>query len=484
MKIWVIIKKEYKEIVKKKSFVIATLLTPLLMGGFFFLPTLLTKVGREAKHIDVLDYSGFIADKLIDHQNKEVTLEERALKIQFKRDGDMLVEQGTTISDYLEDEAAIRQKQADITKLSLSYKQAEDPDEKARQLEAIRQERSRLKQMTEAFQGISSLLLPEYRTKILEKKISGILLIPKNIRSAKKIFFFALNISDFSTNKYINARVGKILSSKILLEKIDDPEIVKIVDEATRNITFSTFAVKEGKDSKSSSGSAYMMSIFMLTILFSIIMAYGQLIMRGVIEEKNNRIVEVLISSTNTQTLFYGKIIGIGLAGLTQVLLWVAIGALFLGKASLGIDKSITDFFSPLVVFYFLVFFIIGYFMYSVLFSIVGASVNTDQEAQQFAAPLTYLMFIPLIIGFMVTQNPNTPIVVYASLFPLFTPTLMFMRISVTMPSLFQIILSIGLSILTTMFLAWLGAKIFRTGILMYGKKPSIKEIFKWLRYK
>jgi ABC-2 type transport system permease protein len=213
-------------------------------------------------------------------------------------------------------------------------------------------------------------------------------------------------------------------------------------------------------------------------------MAYGQLIMRGVIEEKNNRIVEVLISSTNSQTLFYGKIIGIGLAGLTQVLLWVGLGAVFLGKASLGMDKSITDFFTPLIVFYFLVFFVIGYFMYSVLFSIVGASVNTDQEAQQFSAPLTYLMFIPLIIGFMVTQNPNTPIVVYASLFPLFTPTLMFMRISVTMPSVFQIILSIVLSILTTMSLAWLGAKIFRTGILMYGKKPSIKEIIKWLKYK
>ncbi len=122
--------------------------------------------------------------------------------------------------------------------------------------------------------------------------------------------------------------------------------------------------------------------------------------------------------------------------------------------------------------------------MYSILFSIVGASVNTDQEAQQFAAPITYLLVIPFIIGIMVTQNPNTPVVIITSLFPLFTPTLMFMRISVAIPSFFQIGLAIAVSVLFTMFLAWLGAKIFRVGILMYGKKPSIKEIMRWIRYK
>jgi ABC-2 type transport system permease protein len=122
--------------------------------------------------------------------------------------------------------------------------------------------------------------------------------------------------------------------------------------------------------------------------------------------------------------------------------------------------------------------------MFSIFFSIVGASVNTDQEAQQYAAPITYLMFIPFIIGIMVTQNPNTPLVIIASLFPLFTPTLMFMRVSVAVPAFSQIALSIVLSIVFTMFMAWLGAKIFRVGILMYGKKPSVKEIMRWVRYK
>ncbi len=484
MKIWVIIKKEYKQIVKKKSFVIATILTPVLMGGFFFLPTLLTKVGRETKNIAIVDYSGMISEKLINNKDKNVQLEEKKLKIKFNNVSDVNNNQNKIINHFIGLELSISNIKKEIQEISAIYKKTKDKNDKRLILDRIKKKKILLNEKTNELGNIDSLLLQEYRDKVIKKDISGFLIIPEKIAEIRKVYYFALNISDFTTNKYISSRVAKILSSTILMKKIKDPEIVKIVDEATRNVVFSTFAVKEGKDSESSSSSAYMMSVFMLTILFSVIMAYGQLIMRGVIEEKNNRIVEVLISSTNTQTLFYGKIIGIGLAGLTQVLIWIAIGAVFLGKASLGIDKSITGFFTPLIVFYFLVFFVIGYFMYSVLFSIVGASVNTDQEAQQFAAPLTYLMFIPLIIGFMVTQNPNTPIVVYASLFPLFTPTLMFMRISVTMPSLFQIILSIVLSIASTMFLAWLGAKIFRTGILMYGKKPSIKEIIKWLKYK
>jgi len=484
MKIWVIIKKEYKQIVKKKSFVIATILTPVLMGGFFFLPALLTKVGRENKQISVIDYSGIFADNLVNNKQTSIINEEKKLKIKFKVINNADKEQDRIISKYEKINLNIETLKSEIRDTAKIYKNTKSETDKKVILDRIKKKKNELASFIKELDSFESLLLPKYRKKIIEKEISGILIISRNIISIKKIYYFALNISDFTTNKYINSRISKILSTKILTDKINNPKIIEIVEEATKGVSFSTFTVKEGKDSQGNSGSAYMMSIFMLTILFSIIMAYGQLIMRGVIEEKNNRIVEVLISSTNTQTLFYGKIIGIGLAGLTQVLLWVAIGAVFLGKASLGIDKSITGFFTPLVVFYFLVFFVIGYFMYSVLFSIVGASVNTDQEAQQFAAPLTYLMFIPLIIGFMVTQNPNTPIVVYASLFPLFTPTLMFMRISVTMPSLFQIILSIFISVLTTVFLAWLGAKIFRTGILMYGKKPSLKEIFKWLKYK
>ena len=277
-------------------------------------------------------------------------------------------------------------------------------------------------------------LIDIYKTKILEKNVDGFLLIPEDIKKNRQILFFALNISDFETNKYISSTVQKIISRQVLDEQKIDPKIVK---EATRSVNFETFKVKKEGVTKASSGMEYLMAIFMLTILFSIIMAYGQLIMRGVLEEKNNRIVEILISSTNTKSLFYGKIIGIGLAGLTQVALWILIGFLFFSQTSFDINQNILSFLSLELAVYFVVFFILGYFMYSILFSIVGAAVNTDQEAQQFAAPITYLLVIPFILGIMVTQNPNSLPVVIASLFPLFTPTLMFMRIGVAIPSFF-----------------------------------------------
>jgi len=439
MKIVAIILREYKQIVKKKSFIIATILTPALMAAFIFIPMLLTKVGREEKVIKIVDYSDMIKGDLlkISDGNKYIT---EKLKLKFIADTELVKEQDSLIRNY---ENSIKEKKAEEFKLTDIYK-----DE------------------------------------ILDKKIDGLLIIPSNIEDTRQIYFCAQNISDFELNRFINNSVKKVLSTKILKEKIEDPGIVDLVEKATADIKPDLFIIKEDGATKSSSGTAYMMSIFMLTILFSVLMGYGQLIMRGVIEEKNNRIVEVLISSTNTQSLFYGKIIGIGLAGLTQVGIWMVMGWLLMGKFSLGIDKSVLNFLSLEIGIYFVIFFIIGYFMYSILFSIVGASVNTDQEAQQYAAPITYLLIIPFMIGIMVTQNPNTPLVVGTSLFPLFTPTLMFMRISVATPAFSQILLSIFTSIGFTILLAWFGAKIFRVGILMYGKKPSIKEIIKWIRYK
>ncbi len=436
MKAWTIIKKEYKQIVKKKSFVISTILTPLMMAAFIFLPMLLTRMGREEKTIEIADFSGIVQEQFI-KKSAEDRVVENILKLKFRSTADKYSSQDELVKEY-------------ETKI---YKK----------------------------EDVDFPLLPEHKEKILKKEIAGLVIIPGDVQQSRRVYFCALNVSDFGTNEYISATVEKILSEKILTEQNIE---LKIVEEAIRDVNLGTFKVKKDGTKKRSSGMEYMMSIFMLTILFSILMAYGQLIMRGVIEEKNNRIVEVLISSTNTQSLFYGKIIGIGLAGLTQVALWVLLGVVFLGSTNFDFSKNIAGFLTPELGIYFIIFFVIGYFMYSILFSIVGASVNTDQEAQQFAAPITYLLVIPFIIGIIVTQNPDTPLVVVSSLIPFFTPTLMFMRICVAVPDFSQVLLSIVLSSLFVMFLAYLGAKIFRVGILMYGKKPSIKEIMKWIRYK
>ena len=438
MKLIAVIKKEYREIVRKKSFIISTILTPLLMAAFMFLPVMLMKMGKGEKTILVADYSGFIFDSL--QVEKAPANEKNAPAVKGKDFG----------RDYLDKKTPSEGSKLKFKKISTSGTTAEELLQ--RNIEAVR-----------------------------DKKIDGFLLIPSAIKKDRKLLYYSGNISDFDTNSYIQATVRTAVSRQILIEKRIDPAIV---DEATRGIELDTIKVKKEGTAKSSAGVEYMMSLFMLAILFSILMGYGQLIMRGVLEEKNSRIIEILISSTDTQNIFYGKIIGIGLAGLTQVAIWFLFALALVGKFSMGLDSGILNFLTLEIGVYFVVFFMLGFFMYAILFSIVGAAVNTDQEAQQFAAPISYLLIIPFVMGIMVTQSPNSTVALVSSFIPFFTPTLMFMRITVSPPPLLQILSAIALSLGFIFFLAWLGAKIFRVGILMYGKKPSLKEIIRWLRYK
>ncbi|MCX6555502.1 MAG: ABC transporter permease [Candidatus Aminicenantes bacterium] len=439
MKLIAVIKKEYREIVKKKSFIISTILTPLIMAAFMFLPVLLMKMGKGEKTIRVADYSGFIYEKML--VNEKATQSEKTAPA--KRKADMK-------GDVFDNDNGAEASKLKFAKIDTAGHSPAELIE--RNIQAIR-----------------------------AKEIDGFLLIPSTIQKDRKLFYYSGNISDFDTNKYIQAVVRTVVSRQILIAKQINPEIV---DEATRDIEFETIKVKKEGTSKSSAGIEYMMSLFMLAILFSILMGYGQLIMRGVLEEKSSRIIEVLISSTDTQHIFYGKIIGIGLAGLTQVAIWFLFALAMMGKFSLGLSSGIMNFLTLEIGIYFVIFFLLGFFMYAILFSIVGAAVNTDQEAQQFAAPISYLLIIPFVMGIMVTQSPNSSVALISSFIPLFTPTLMFMRITVSPPPLAQILSAISLSLLFIAFLAWLGAKIFRVGILMYGKKPSLGEILRWLRYK
>ena len=439
MKLLAIIKKEYREIVKKKTFIISTILTPLIMAAFMFLPVLLMKMGKGEKTIQVADYSGFIYKKLAQSEKLPAPGKNTAPAAKNSSQGDLFKKNSMAEGGKL-----------------------------------------KFKEIATAGAAAAELLKRNIDA-IREKKIDGFLVIPATIKKDRQLMYYSANISDFETNKFIEATVRTIISQQILIDKQIDPQIV---NEATRDVDFTTIKVKKEGTSKSSAGIEYTMSLFMLAILFSILMGYGQLIMRSVLEEKNSRIIEILISSTDTGRIFYGKIIGIGLAGLTQVAIWCLFGAALVGKFSMGLDSGILNFLTLEIGIYFVVFFLLGFFMYAILFSIVEAAVNTDQEAQQFAAPISYLLIIPFIMCIMVTQSPNSPVAVISSFIPLFTPTLMFMRITVSPPAFLQIMLAIFFSCAFICFLAWLGAKIFRVGILMYGKKPSLGEILRWIRYK
>jgi ABC-2 type transport system permease protein len=432
-KILAVIKKEYKTIVQKKSFIIMTILTPVLMAGMMFVPVLLMKVGRTDKTIAVADYAGGYTEAL--------SAPPSAPKARQK---------GVDL-DALEQQNALS-------------------------------EGGRITFRPVALNGRPALaLVKEYERKVLKKEVDGLLLIPADVKASRQVSYYSTSVSDFSTLKFIESTLRTAISKQLLLEKSIDPAVV---DEATREIDMDTFKVKKEGTTKSDSGMDYMMSLFMIVILFMILINYGQMIMRGVLEEKTSRISELLIAAARPTQIFYGKLLGIGLAGLTQVALWIALAAALVSRFSGSIDAAILSFLTPEIALYFVVFFVLGFFVYAIPYAFIGAAVNTDQEAQQFASVLSILIIVPYILGISALQNPNSIVTVVSSLFPLFSPILMFMRITTAIPPLWQIVASIGLCLLTIWGLAWLGAKIFRVGMLMYGKKPTLGEMLRWVRYK
>jgi ABC-2 type transport system permease protein len=433
-KLFAVIKKEYKIIVHKKSFIIMTILTPVLMAGMMFVPVLLMKVGRSEKKIAVADYSGGYYQAL--------SARPQAIK--------------ETKKDRLDMDAMNKQQEAEASG------------------------RITFLQVTPAGREASALV-HEYEQKVLKKEIDGLLLIPADVTSKRQVSYYSTSVSDFTTIKFIESTLRTAISKQLLLEKQIDPAVV---DEATREISMETFKVKREGTTKSDSGMDYMMSLFMIVILFMVLINYGQMIMRGVLEEKTSRISELLISSARSTAIFYGKVLGIGLAGLTQVALWIVLGGVLVSRFSGMIDAAILSFLTLEIAIYFVVFFILGFFTYAIPYAFIGAAVNTDQEAQQFASVLSVIIIVPYLLGISAIQNPNSTLTMVASLFPLFTPILMFMRITTALPPLWQILTSIGLCVLTIWGLAWLGAKIFRVGMLMYGKKPNLGEILRWVRYK
>jgi ABC-2 type transport system permease protein len=229
---------------------------------------------------------------------------------------------------------------------------------------------------------------------------------------------------------------------------------------------------------------------------------YGAMVMRGVIEEKTNRIIEVMISSVKPFQLMIGKIIGIALVGLIQFFFWLIIAAIginlapFLMESSSLIQNEINTVNSPInsleifnnlpiysLVFGFVFYFIAGYFLYGSLFASVGAAVDHETDSQQFMLPLT----LPLILSFIMIQpiidNPHGDLAYWFSMIPFTSPIIMMVRIPFGVP-IFELALSMTILVIGIVSSIWLSSKIYRVGILMYGKKPSYKEVWKWIKYK
>ncbi len=234
---------------------------------------------------------------------------------------------------------------------------------------------------------------------------------------------------------------------------------------------------------------------FLFTFLiYMFVMSYGAMVMQSVMEEKTNRIVELMVSAVSPFQLMLGKIVGIALVGLTQLAVWVlmltailtAAGQMFgtggTGEATIMLSALMNlPFFE--ITLLFILFFIGGYLLYASLFAAIGASINAQEDAQQFMTPMIVIMVFAMYAGLYSAENTNGPLAFWSSMFPLTSPIVMMVRIPHGVP-LWQELLSLGLLFGTCLACVWISGKIYRIGILLYGKKPNLKEMVKWIRYK
>jgi ABC-2 type transport system permease protein len=311
------------------------------------------------------------------------------------------------------------------------------------------------------------------------------LVVPKGVLEGKAVEFHTQNPGDFQTAAAIRGAVDHAVISQRLSNRgvqIDN------LSELVRGAGFTM--VKIGKRGESQEeGQTFIVVFSLVMILYITLLVYGVATMRSVLEEKTTRIVEILASSARPFHLLAGKILGVAGVGFTQFLIWT-ITALLISAYGAAIatafrpGASMPQFHIPLsLLIYALLFFLAGYFLYASLYAAAGAMVSSDEESQQVQVPITLLIVVAFILYPAVMRDPTSRVSLVVSLIPFFSPILMVFRIGLQTPPFWQIALALVLSIATTVGLVYVAAKIYRVGILMYGKRPSLVELLRWLKY-
>jgi ABC-2 type transport system permease protein len=428
-----IIKREYLSRVRKKSFVIMTLLGPLLMAAIFVVPVVLAMSNTGSKKILVLDETNLFDNEL--KENKEHSFE------------------------YLPD---------------ISLAEAKKELEKA--------------------ENYALLYIPcgaNCDLSFVEKSIQ----------------LYTRKTAPIGTTTFLTRMLEKdIEQMKLTLAGVD----LEQLERSKTNITLSNISIEGGNEEEKFSGLSTAVGFIAAILIYFFIFLYGAQVMRGVIEEKTSRIVEVIISSVKPFQLLMGKVVGVALVGLTQFVAWVVLTGLLVTVAQIiifgamydpsmladqmganqGVDPGALEIFKqinsinfPLILGSFLFYFLGGYLLYGALFAAIGSAVDSETDTQQFMLPVT----IPLIFAFIVAQsimeNPDTPMAFWFSMIPLTSPVVMMVRIA-TGVALWEVILSMVLLVLGFLATVWVASRIYRTGILMYGKKVTYAELSKWIRYK
>jgi len=421
-KILSVIKREYIQIVRTKGFIIGTILGPVLMASFIVVPILVSVISVDKQEtIGVVDMSGQIIEGM-------------------KKKLDMTLKDGR--KRYL-----------------------------------LREYKTR---------GNFDGLREELNQLILRDELTAYLIIPENISHGGTAEYYSRNVSDFDKLRSINESVNSVVIEKRLKKEGLDP--AKVAEYLQRIRWKNNKVTKRGVEEDT--GGTFIIAYFLVLILYMTLFFYGSIIMRGVIEEKTSRVVEVVLSSLKPFQLMMGKLLGIAAVGFTQYTIWALFGLAvtrYGGGLATGIFPQAEGFKMPsmpaYIFVYFVLFFILGYFLYGTLYAAIGSVVNSEKEAQQLVFPISMFLIVPILLIMFVMRSPSSSVSVILSLIPFFAPILMLLRISILLPPFIQVAGSIVIMLLMILLMVWLVSKIYRVGILMYGKRPSLREIIKWVRY-
>lgn len=433
-KILLIIQREYIQRVRTRWFLISTILTPFVLLGISALPILVTPTGRSGNHaVVVLDQSGDSA--------LFTTIEQKMA------DSRQAIQELTGQSDPIATSLA-------LTNFKLS--------------QVIVPSGESIDQMRQT-----------YNADIQNNALSGYIVLRPEVLNNAEPEFYARNVSDLSLSQ-LGTSIGKAIIERRLVHAGLNPAKVT---EYLRTVEMKLFKVEGGSETRSG-GQNILLPLLMFFSMFGTIYFYGISVMHGVIEEKQSRIVEVMLSSVKPFTMMIGKIVGIGLVGLTQYLIWI-LSVVLLTKVNFSLIggairlKSLPG----TMLLWFILYFILGYFLYATVYAIIGSVVSRQEDAHQLQYPVSLMIAVPGLMFWYVMRDPSGAQTTALSLFPFFAPTLMMLRLGVVAPPLWQILLSILLMLITIAAGVWLAAKIYRVGILMYGKRPTLIEVGRWLRH-
>jgi ABC-2 type transport system permease protein len=331
------------------------------------------------------------------------------------------------------------------------------------------------KYMLQAFNlnaGDSSNVLHALDSILLLGMVDATIHIPVHALDSQIVHFRADNVSDIEGINMFRRHISNIISSHKMKDAGLDPHLVSSLKRETE---IRTVRVTERGEKETGFLESFGLSYVFIILTMIMILSSGQMLVRSMVEEKSNRIVEVLVSSCSPMDLMFGKILGMGLLAFVPVVLWTLIGMGMLSTAELG-DLPLDNLW--LMVLYF----ILGFLLYAALFVALGCLTSTEQEAQQMTGYLSILLVLPIVIAFIASQSPNNPVLVVLTMLPFITPQMMFIRLPISTPPLWEIILSLVILVVAIVALTWVAARIFRVGILLTGKRPGVGEILRWLR--